>query len=81
MDSSETDPKVAEIVEAYLRARGSCTVSCLVHENAPVPYSLLARSQDCLGWKFFIEGRFVSILVQIQRDHPSESESWTTAES
>ena len=81
MDSSETDPKVAEIVEAYLRAQDSCTMSCLVNENAPVPYSLLARYQDCLGWNIFIEDRFLSILVQIQCDNPSDSESWRIAES
>ena len=43
MESSETDPKVAELKEAHIRARGSCTMSDLLGENTPVPYSLLAQ--------------------------------------
>ena len=81
MTKSKTEPTMAKIIELYLRARGSRKMSDCVSGSPSSWHTLLAKYQDRLGWQNFIEGRFVSIFVQIQRRHLETSESWNTAES
>ena len=52
----------------------------LVDEDAPILYKLAAKYQYQLGWKNFIEGGSVTPFVQIQHNHPRDSESWSIAE-
>lgn len=72
---------MTRVIKLYLRGRGSRKMSDCVSGSPTSWHTLLAKYQDRLGWQNFIEGRFVSIFVQIQRRHLETSESWITAES
>ena len=81
MSTNETDPTLHRIVVAYLRGRGSKDFSDLTNAQDHSKYHLLAEYQDRLGWQNFIEGRFTSYLVHIQREYLRASSTWRTAES
>ena len=54
-------------------------------EVAPEPltteYRLMIKYQDILGWQNFIEGRFLTFMVQLQRHHLQGCDTWRTSES
>ena len=81
MRRHDTAPDLASYIENYLRARGSKTMGSIVHNCSSPEYQLFAKYQDILGWQNFIEGRFLSYMVQIQREYLQTRDSWRTAES
>ena len=81
MDSYETDPVLMCLIERYLRARGSSTMSDIAPEGLDVKYEIFIKWHKRLGWQNFIEGRFLSFLVQLQREYLCDRETWRTAES
>ena len=81
MSANETDPTLHRIIVDYLKGRGSKEFRDLTYPQDHSKYQLLARYQDRLGWQNFIEGRFTSYLVHVQREHLRDSDTWRTAES
>ena len=72
---------LAMLIEAYLRARGTKTLAEVAPASLGVDYEIFVQYQDILGWQNFIEGCFLSYMVQLQRQYLSDRDTWRTAES
>ena len=81
LQKHHTDPNILDLIEIYLRRRGTATMTSLAGPLLPQKYRLLCKYQDKLGWKNMIEGRFLSYYVELQRDYLRDIDTYTTAES
>ena len=81
MHTNKTAPLLARLIEDYLRARGTKTMEQVSPMGISVDYQLFAKYHDVLGWQNFIEGRILTYMVQIQRDHLVNIDTFRTAES
>ena len=81
MKANDTAPLLLQLIESYLRARGSKTMSEIAPPDIGVDYDVFVQYQDILGWQNFIEGRFLRYMVQLQREYLSDRDTWRTAET
>ena len=81
MKSHETSPLLAVLIEDYLRARGTRTMAEVAPPGLDAAHRILVKYHDLLGWQNFVEGRILSYLVQLQREHLAARDTWRTAET
>ena len=81
MEKNDTAPLLSMMIENYLRARGSRSMADVAPPSLDVNYKIFVKYHDILGWQNFIEGRFLSYMVHIQREHLQDLETWRTAET
>ena len=81
MQKNKTAPLLAQLIEDYLLARGSKTMDQIAPENIGSDYKIFVKYHDILGWQNFIEGRFLTYMVQIQREYLADQDTFRTAES
>ena len=80
MSSTTTDISLMEMVEAYLLAQGTKTMSECVQVCSP-SHQLLAEVHDKLGWQNFVAGRICKLYLQIVADSLNEQRPYATPES
>ena len=80
MERCHTDPKLAAMIESYLRARNTSTMVESCPWTTHSKYGVLAEYHDKLGWQNFIEGRLLSYYVDIQRSYLATQKTYLTAE-
>lgn len=81
MESHDTDPFLAELIEHYLRDRGESTMFEVAGYHIPTRYNILIKYHDKLGWDNFIEGRILSLYAEHQREYLQHRETYMIAES
>jgi hypothetical protein len=80
MERCHTDPKLATMIESYLRARNTSTMVESCPWSSHSKYGVLAEYHDKLGWQNFVEGRILSYYVDIQRSYLATQKTYLTAE-
>jgi hypothetical protein len=81
MHSNNTDPEIVTLVKDYLRQRGNSTMQSIASPFLPSKYHLLVKYHDKLGWKKFLEERFFSYYVQLEREYISTCDTYQTAKT
>ena len=69
MERNDTAPLLGMMIEDYVRACGSKSMANVAPPLLDVNHRILVKYHDILGRKNFIEGRFLTYMVQIQREH------------
>ena len=69
------------MIDDYVRARGSRLMVDVAPLSLDISYRIFVKYHDILGWQNFIEGRFLSYMAQIQREHLQDVKTWRMAET
>ena len=70
---NNTDPELRYWIPKYIRGRGQLRFSALGRMSTDVEQ--VAKDQDIIGWRNFMEGRVCKQIVTIQQAHLSSSDS------
>ena len=68
LEKMDTDPVLADCLVQYARGRGGISMSEICREMDS-RFTTMARSQDIIGWRRFMEGMISQHVVQRQSDH------------
>ena len=68
LEKMDTDPDLAHCLVQYARGRGGVTMQTICQEY-DIRFKTMARSQDTIGWRLFMEGMISRHVVDRQRDH------------
>ena len=68
LEKMDTDPVLADGLVQYARGRGGISMAEICREMDS-RYKTMARSQDIIGWRRFMEGMISQHVVERQRDH------------
>ena len=68
LDKMDTDPTLADCLVQYARGRGGVSMQeiCRERDNR---LKMMAKAQDIIGWRRFMEGMISHQVVDRQRDH------------
>ena len=72
-ENHKTEPQLAQLIPSYILGRGKIRFSKIGFMSPKI--SELAKSQDIIGWKNFMEGRISKSFVKIQEEFLKNSES------
>ncbi len=82
MVDADTDPDLQECIIEYARGRGTITMSNICQDRDP-HFQRMARDQDKIGWRRFMEGMGSKGLREIQSTYSAiegsniSPEQWT----
>ena len=65
----DTDPRLTECIGNFARARGSLQMVDICRQAQYPDLMQLARSQDCIGWRRFMEGMISREILSVQNDY------------
>ena len=68
LDKMDTDATLADCLVKYARGRGATSMTEICGDEDS-RFKGMARSQDTIGWRRFMEGMISQHVVEIQRDH------------
>ncbi len=64
----DTDPILAQCMIQYAHGQGAVSMQSLC-EELDTRFQCMARSQDMIGWQWFMEGMISWGVVEIQHDY------------
>ncbi len=60
----DTDPDLADSIVKYIQQQGTVSMEDIVQE-APSRFQVVGKSQDKIGWRWFLEGMILKEITGI----------------